>query len=147
MRFLVSVLLLTMFSGLAIAKEQDRWLYLDCNNVVGQAATFAIDLQGIKKVETNLRSFTIERLDSKLVKRHNSSKKDIFSVASQGFILFQGYYDLFVIDTKRRYLNYKMYFLINRINGIVSAHHWDERAKDLMDERYTFGECRSGRRF
>jgi hypothetical protein len=145
MRFLVSMLLLAMFSSSAIAKEEDRWLYLYCNEVAGQTATFAIDLKGIKKVETDLRSFTIQELDEKLSKRYESSK-NIFSAASQGFILFQGYFDLLVVGSKR-YLNYKMYFLINRINGFLSAHHWDERTKDLTDKRYSFGECRSGRRF
>ena len=147
MRFLASVLLLTMFSGSAIAKEQDRWLYLDCLDVLaGGSNTFAIDMTGKQKVETSVRYLKIKKISKELVKNINETDF-IYTAVGKTLILFQGTIKNFVTDTGKKYDHYKMYFEINRINGKMTVYHGDEREMFLMDVRYSSGDCKRGRRF
>ena len=147
MRFLVSVLLLAMFSSSAIAKEEDRWLYLDCLDVMHSGSnTFTIDMTGKTNVETNVETLTIKKISKKLI--NNIHELDfVYNAIGRSKILFEGSIDGFVVNGKK-HDNYQIYFIINRINGVMTVYHRDERENHLKGKRYSDGECsKKGRRF
>ena len=132
MRFLVSVLLLTMFSASAIAHDDKKWIYLDCKSETGKwNLTLAINRTHKEKSSISISSGKITQDGS---------------FENESFIYLGVKFEEYIFDGKRE-KDWQTSFKINRINGVLFVSHDDLRAGDLNGRVYAILQCNKGRMF
>ena len=135
MRFLVLVLLLTMFSGSAIAHDDKKWIHLDCKGKwewqTDINLTLSINMNAKEYSKINASNMTIMKKGS----YHNESHIKLRVKVNYHYANRQGYND------------WQTIFSINRINGKLFVSNDDLRAGKANGDVFATFQCKQGRMF